>query len=196
MVDNSILRYELVDVEWILEYDFCNQDASIASEDIAIQQEDNAYETDKDGIPMGQSIEEIRIRQSIISKFYYNWKINHPEKRIFNLSLNEFINVRQVSIEEAKEHSSKSYKSTLAFIKIDEVLAKAIKETTVMPKPGNKNQSKFEKLILMSHKIEGIGTIKLTVGILRSNKDKVQYGLTALKPDQTIKEEKKKASQK
>lgn len=199
------IKYELVDIQWTLYYpSFIEEDVMIVGEETPeLMKEAHRHETDMEGIPMGQTIQEIRQRQQIISQFYYNWKIAHPEKRIFNHDLKEFINVRQVSIEEAKEHSAKSYNSTKAFMKIEEVLEKAKKVAEVPPKQGNKNQSRFSKLLILSHTIEEIGIIKLTVGILKSNKDKIQYGISALRADQPLvekvpinKQSKKKASHK
>lgn len=188
MCTENHIEYELVDIQWTLHYPpFIEENVMMVSEETPEStKETNSYETDIDGIPLGQTIQEIRQRQQIISRFYYNWKIKHPEKRIFNQDLKEFINVRQVSIEEAKEHSAKSYNSTKAFMKIDEVLEKAKKITEVPPKRGNKNQSRFSKMIILSHALEEIGIIKLTVGILKSNKDKIQYGISALRADQPL----------
>lgn len=203
-IENHI-KYELVDIQWSIDYlPFIEEDVMMVCEDAPEStKEANSHETDIDGIPLGQTIQEIRKRQQIISQFYYNWKLSHPEKRIFNQDLKEFINIRQVSIEEAKEHSAKSYNSTKAFMKIDEVLEKAKKIAEVPPKQGNKNQSRFSKMLILSHTLEEIGIIKLTVGILKSNKDKIQYGISALRPDQPLiekatenKHTKKKASHK
>lgn len=199
-----LLTYELVDVAWSFTYDFDVPFTSLrlceADDELDIPAV--VYDTDAEGIPLGQSIQEILLRQQIISQFYYNWKLSHPEKRVFNKALNEFINIRQISIEEAKEHSAKSYKSTKAFMMLDEVLAKAEKIAEVPTKPGNKNQSRFSKLLILSYTKDGLGTVKLTVGVLRSTKDKVQYGITTLRPDQPLVEspqpprKKKKASHK
>lgn len=52
----------------------------------------------------------------------------------------------------------------------------------------------------MSYKDASLGTIKLTVGVRNRTLDKIQYGITALKENETIEplnlHEKKKASHK
>lgn len=196
-MEQTSIEYELIELKWSLEYEVLMEDQMYLREETLDRSIDNYVpEVDGNGIPIGQTMEDIRSRQQIISQFYYQWKISHPEKRIFNESLQDYINVRQVSIEEAKEHASKSYKSTLAFLMLNEVLAKAVRMAEVMPKSGNKNQSKFERLIVMAYAVEGIGTIKLTVGILRSNKNKVQYGISALRDGQPLVDTKKQVSKK
>lgn len=96
-------------------------------------------------------------------------------------SINEVI-----SIIEAKQHGAKSYKSTLAVLRLDEVLRRATMLGELPTKKGNANQASFERMILMSYHCEEIGTIKLTVGVKRTNKDKVQYGISALREGETL----------
>lgn len=41
-------------------------------------------------------------------------------------------------------------------------------------------------MILMSYQCEGIGVVKLTVGVRRSDKVKVQYGISALRDGEVL----------
>ena len=71
--------------------------------------------------------------------------------------------------------------STLAVKFLTEILEKA--EQKGVPKnanPTKKNQKGFEKIITMEFQKEAFGTIKLTVGIKRGTKEKVQYCITAI----------------
>ena len=77
------------------------------------------------GIPTGTSKEDIKAREKIISDFYRNWYAKHLDKKVFNIHLNEYINVRFLSITETKRHAAKSYLSTLAVLQLDSVLATA-----------------------------------------------------------------------
>lgn len=108
--------------------------------------------------------------------------------------------IRKESVVEAAAHASKRYKSTLAVLKLDELLANAEVIDTDAPKQGNKNQMKLVKMILMSYNMADIGIIKLTVGVRRRSLEKIQYGVTALEQGETIspasKGKKKKASHK
>jgi hypothetical protein len=47
-------------------------------------------------------------------------------------------------------------------------------------KVGNKNQKPFEKMMIMEYELNGIGKVKMTVGIRRRTKEKVQYCITAI----------------
>ena len=49
-------------------------------------------------------------------------------------------------------------------------------------KLGNKQQSKFEKMIGMEYSCPGIGDVKLLVGVRKRDKTKIQYCITAMNP--------------
>jgi hypothetical protein len=50
----------------------------------------------------------------------------------------------------------------------------------VKPKPENKNQQRFSEIIVMEHLQTEFGKIKLTVGVLKGSKQKIQYCITAI----------------
>ncbi len=131
-------------------------------------------------IPQGNSLEEIKTREKIIRDYYREWKERNPSQRKFNLSLKEFINIRMVSIIETSEHASKSYLSTLAVLQLDSILVGAKKVSIKKTKPGNKNQKPFERILIMEYKLTGIGTVKMTVGVRKRTREKVQYCITAI----------------
>lgn len=193
MVEEQInYEYDLIDISWSLEYEISQSAQLLVSENNSVVNHHSVEEStldssEVDGIPTGQTMDDIRKRQEIISQFFYQWKQSHPEKKIFNHSLDDFIHVRSISIEEAKEHAAKSWKSTKAIFILDEILEYAKKISITPTKQGNKNQSKFEKMLIMSYQVKEIGLIKLTVGIMRSNKNKIQYGVSAVN-DLTITE--------
>ena len=145
-------------------------------------------EYDADGIPMGQSMEEIRKREAIIDDFLRKWSAANTERKVFNNVMQEYIYVRAISFAEAKEHSAKSYKSTRALMLLDEVLKNASPIKRVPKKSEYKNQKEFVYMLVMIYKHPDIGTIKLTVGV-RQNARKIQYGLTALRPGQPLVDE-------
>ena len=130
-------------------------------------------------VPVGDSIEDIEARRNIISRFYYDWKLRNQSLRKFNLSLNEYINIRFVSITETCTHASRNYLSTLAVLQLDAILTNARVVSTVKSKE-NGNQKPFEKMIIMRYDCVGIGVVKMTVGVRRRTHEKVQYCITAL----------------
>ena len=130
-------------------------------------------------VPMGDSIEDIEARRNIISRFYHDWKLRNQSLRKFNLSLNEYINIRFVSITETCTHASRNYLSTLAVLQLDAILTNARVVSTVKSKE-NGNQKPFEKMIIMRYDCVGIGVVKMTVGVRRRTHEKVQYCITAL----------------
>ncbi len=131
-------------------------------------------------IPTGNSREDIQQRELIIRDFYREWKEKNPSQKKYNLSLKEFINIRMVSIVETSEHAAKSYLSTLAVLQLDAILVGAKKISIKNVKQNNKNQKPFEKIIIMEYDLVGIGTIKMTVGVRRRTREKVQYCITAI----------------
>lgn len=204
---NTVIKqefeYELIGIEWDLKYDLNDAQAPRMVKDGTNEenQQPSAIEYDKDGIPMGYSPEENRIRKQKIFAFYDAWKITHPQKSVHNKNLDADILIRNESVTEAAGHAARSYRSTLAVMRLDEILANAEYIDTDKIKPGNKNQSKLIRMILMSYNLPGLGKIKLTVGVRNRTFDKVQYGIMALAPNQEIKPivatpDKKKASHK
>ena len=132
------------------------------------------------GIPIGNTREEITQREVLIRNFYRQWKEKNPTQRKYNLSLKDYINIRYVSIDETSRHAAKTYLSTLAVMQLDAILTNAKKVSYSKIKPNNKNQSEFVKMIIMQYQSPGIGKVKLTVGIKRRTKEKVQYCITAV----------------
>jgi len=132
-------------------------------------------------IPQGQTREEIEWRKKFIKDFYANWNATNPAKHIFNYTLRDFIHVRFLSIQETAEHASFNYKSTLAVTYLTEILENATVEKRVKPKSNNQNQKRFSEMILMQYNKKAFGKIKLTVGVLRGNQQKIQYCITAIK---------------
>ena len=131
-------------------------------------------------IPTGKDKEDIKARERIITRFYQSWKAKNPSLKRYNLNLKDYINIRNVSIIETSEKAARSYLSTLAVLQLDAVLTNAVKTAVVAAKQGTKNQKPFNKMILMQCNLEGIGVVKLTVGIRRSDKEKVQYCITVI----------------
>jgi ribosome biogenesis GTPase A len=138
-------------------------------------------EIDKNGIATGDTTEDKKQRKRFIMDFYKVWETENPQKRVFNKSLNDFINVRYVSVDETMGHASYKYTSTLAVTFLTEILEKATqKGTSKNANPEKKSQRGFEKLITMEYQKAAFGTIKLTVGVKRGTKEKIQYCVTAI----------------
>ena len=68
----------------------------------------------------------------------------------------------------------------LAVTYLTEILEKAVIINRTKPKPNNQNQKRFSEMIIMKFFKEELGNIKLTVGILKGSKQKVQYCITAI----------------
>ena len=135
-------------------------------------------------IPQGHSKDEMLFRKKFIKDFYAIWNEANPTKRIYNVSLQDFINVRFLSIQETSLLAALSYKSTLAITYLTEILEKATVEKRVPPKPNNKNQQRFSEIILMTYGKKEFGKIKLIVGVLKGSRQKLQYCITAIENGQ------------
>ena len=132
-------------------------------------------------VPMGETKEDIKAREAIISDVYRRWYEANPSKAVYNPHLKDYINVRFLSINETVHHASMSYLSTLAVLQLDLILRNAIQVGKPQkPKPDNKNQSEFYKMIIMECPLIGIGTAKLTVGVKKKTGMKIQYCITAI----------------
>ena len=131
-------------------------------------------------VPQGQTKEEMYIRKKFIKDFYAIWNAANPTKHVYNIDLNDFISVRFLSIQETSLLAALSYKSTLAVTYLTEILERAKVKERVKPKPNNQNQKRFSEMILMRYEKKEFGTIKLTVGVLKSSRQKIQYCITAL----------------
>ena len=146
------------------------------------------YQLSDDGVirpedvPVGDSTEDRRARQEIIKKFYYYWKKAHPELCMYNADLAENIYINHTSLVETAGRASLTYLSTLAVLQLDAILQNAKLSFVDKPKPCNKQQSKFEKMLGMEYSCPGIGDVQLMVGVRKRDKMKIQYCITALTP--------------
>lgn len=139
--------------------------------------EDLIFEED---IPTGSSTEDRRKRYDLIYAFYTSWKRKNPDQKKYNIALKEDINIRAVSLDETAAHASLSYLSTLAVLQLDAILTNAWLIKSVPSKPASKNQRSFERMLIMEYICTGVGRVKMTVGVRRSDKQKVQYCITAI----------------
>ena len=126
-------------------------------------------------IPQGNSREEVKLRDQIIKDFYAGWIAENPEKKMWNEDLQDYILVKYLSITETAEKAARQYESTLAVMRLSELLTKSKKVAEVPPKKGTKNQKPFLMMYIMQ-----LDNIKMTVGLQKSTGDKVQYCITAL----------------
>jgi hypothetical protein len=134
-----------------------------------------------EGIPSGDTREDKKQRKQFIKDFYRLWEIINPSKKVFNKSLNDFINVRYISVDETAGQASHRYISTLAIMFLTEILENAVQKGAIKNADATKeNQKGFEKIITMEYRKNAVGIIKLTVGVKRRTKEKIQYCVTAI----------------
>lgn len=141
---------------------------------------ENRYEVLPENVPCGDSAEDRRERNRLIRQFYHHWMSNNKEKRIFNKSLNDYIYIKYISINETAGHASLRYLSTLAVLQLDAILPNAILKESKPANPNTKNQKGFKRMLIMEYRCPGIGLVRLTVGLKRSDDSKVQYCITAI----------------
>lgn len=178
-VDHGIMVeevYELISLSIDLPYELDVEDAvykACEAEPIQIEESTHEIECDADGIPMGRSKAEIKIREKLIKDFYVKWIGDNPTKKVWNESLNGYILVKYLSINETYNKAARSYKSTKAIFQLSEILKKAILVEVLPTKQNNKNQRGFSKMLVMKH-----GVVKLTVGCKKATDENVQYSIT------------------
>ena len=143
---------------------------------------DDSFEIAPEDIPTGDSVEDRRARQKIISRFYHYWKRNNPEHRKYNDDLQDYIYINHISLVETAGRASLTYLSTLAVLQLDAILRYAKRSFEDIPKTATKQQRPFEKMLGMDYSCPGLGDVRLIVGVRRQDKIKVQYCITALTP--------------
>lgn len=180
--------FELLNIEWTLDYFFDTElSTSFVSEDTPNKEDIPPFELDAEGIPIGNTKEAYKARQDIINKFWHQLKEKYktPEEfKIYNNHLKEYIYLRAISLIEAKEHSAKNNLSTRAFLLLEDVLADARPVGRVKVKQDDSNQKAFQQMLIMTHHCDGIGRVKLTIGVKKKKgeEQKIEYSLTHL-PD-------------
>ena len=193
MTADSTYEYELIDISFEQPYEQPEEMLLMVREDgpTDAQPAEPEIEYDSEGIPMGRSKVEIKMRMQLIESYLQQWGKDNSERRIFNEALQDYIYVKGISVIEAKEHSAKRYLSTRAVLILDEVLSNALPVRRTPIKVGNKNQSQFAYMLVMVYRHTEIGTIKLTVGV-KASEQRVEYGITSLPPDQPLIDKTKK----
>ncbi|MBQ0020517.1 MAG: hypothetical protein KBT39_08365 [Bacteroidales bacterium] len=169
-------EFVLIGIEWSLNYSFakdpllcvCEIDNSKTVDDLIL---------DKDGVPISGHDAE-KIRRNIIFEHIKKWHENHPESKIFNSDLDEFIIINHSFMDEATAHSAKSYVSTKAVLNFEQIIKEARKYAVTKTKVGTKNQSKFQEMLVLTNQREDLGTVKLTVGVRFKSHAKIQYGMS------------------
>ena len=132
------------------------------------------------GIPFEDGKEAMKQRQEIISQVYRKWTEENPDKRVYNRSLKDYINIRYLSITETMRHASKTYTSTLALLQLDTILRySVVYGKPKPPKKGVANQKIFSYMLEMHYELIGIGLVKMMVGVKRTG-EKMQYCITAI----------------
>ena len=168
--------YELINISIKMSYELdVENGVTKVCEDDPKQTEELTpeIELDTDGVPVGRSKQEIKMREKQIKDFYAKWIGDNPTKRVWNENLNGYILVKYLSINETYNKAARSYESTKAVFRLSEILEKAQLVEELPTKPNNKNQKGFSKMLIMRY-----GCVKLTVGYQRTTNENVQYGIT------------------
>lgn len=139
-----------------------------------------ADEIRPEDVPVGDTTEERRERNRLIRQFYYQWMDRNESRKVFNKSLNDYIHIKYISVNETAGHASLRYLSTLAVLQLDAILPNAVLREKKAIKRGTKNQKGFSSMLIMEYYCPAIGLVRLTVGQKRNDGAKVQYCITAI----------------
>ena len=127
-------------------------------------------------IPKGKTRPEIKAREKIIKDFYASWIATHPSKSVWNDSLKAEIKIKGVSYNETVEHAARTYESTLAVLKLTEILSKSVIVSSGPKKQNDNNQKSFSRIVILRYK-----SIRLVVGYQKTKGEYVQYSITGTK---------------
>lgn len=185
----EVFEYELLDIEWLMDFDFdLESSPNMVHDETLLDQTDKEESKeiivyDSDGIPMGRTAQETAQRRQIVKDFIQQWRTNHPDPRIWNEELKDYIKINQVFLIEAVGHSANRYASTKAIFQMETIMAEAKMEAKTKVKEGDKNQKPFQYMLVLSYQIEGLGRAKLTVGVRLRTHEKVAYDITVPSDD-------------
>lgn len=121
-------------------------------------------------IPSGNTPEDNKARRRIIQRFYSRWILDHPDRVIWNRSLNGYIHVKGTSVNEILGHAPRSVEATKAQFYLSEILSNAILIDQWPPKYGNNNQKSFSKILFLRYK-----RYRLLVGLQKTKNEYVLY---------------------
>jgi hypothetical protein len=138
------------------------------------------FEIRPDDVPTGDTVEDRRIRNRLIRQFYHQWMGRNEDRGVFNKSLDDFIHVKYISVNETAGHASLRYLSTLAVLQLDAILPNAVLKQNKPVNPNTKNQKGFKRMLIMEYVCPAIGLVRLTVGQKGIDDSKVQYCITAI----------------
>jgi len=137
-------------------------------------------------IPKGSEKTCIKTRENVIWAILGKWLSQNPLKRKKNTDLNDYIYLRFDGMQETVNKAARNYKSTMAILQLDFILANAIKVGT--DKPQSKRQEKFLEMIIMNVNTPAFlpyfEKVKMLVGVTKQKKSakKIQYSITAIEP--------------
>ena len=131
-------------------------------------------------VPVGDTVEDRRIRSHLIRRFYFHWMGKHEDRKVFNKALNDYIHIKYISVNETAGHASLRYLSTLAVLQLDAILPNAVLKDSKPANTRTKNQKGFKRMLIMEYNCPAIGVVRLTVGQKASDDSKVQYCITAI----------------
>ena len=128
----------------------------------------------KNPIPKGNSEEEVDKRNEIIIECLIPLINKHVDCNAFATDKVKF---EFRSIDETACHASKRYESTLAALRIEEALNKAVFVKRDVPKSKKQKKMKFTKIYELKSFLEDLGEVKIIVGE-RKNKKVIHYCIT------------------
>jgi len=137
-------------------------------------------------IPTGREKEDIKARENIVWAMLGKWLSKNPLKRKKNIDLEDYIYLRFDGMQETVNKAARNYKSTMAVLELDFILANAVKTGT--DKPKSKRQEKFTEMLIMNVNTPAFlpyfDRVKMLVGITKQKKNakKIQYSITAIEP--------------
>lgn len=141
---------------------------------------DDCVEIRPEDVPVGDTVEDRRTRNRLIRQFYFQWMGKHEDRKVFNKSLDDYIHIKYISVNETAGHASLRYLSTLAVLQLDAILPNAVLMDSKPINPKTKNQKGFKRMLIMEYNCPAIGLVRLTVGQKGSDGSKVQYCITAI----------------
>ena len=127
-------------------------------------------------IPTGTTKEDVYVRRAIIVERLYPLIGTSVPCRAFGKRKVNFV---FSSIDETATHAARTYKSTLAALKIVEALKNAAIIDTTNPHSHKQKKMGFDRIHILSSRLPRVGMVKIVVGE-RKNEKIIHYCITKL----------------
>ena len=157
----------------------------------ATKEKEKPKDTKKDTVDTSEDVQALKERAKVADNKYKRRDIiktfmklarNNNKLGVYNKDLDANILITRDSIDETASNAAPFEDDTnLVFELIDVLVNAKVVKTDLPIKIDVGMQQKFSSMIELSHSITGIGSVKLMIGVRKTDNEKIQYSLTKIR---------------